>query len=189
MAVTAAPRRSEFGAGELFLADSRLAFVALNEARYRVLRRVFGVSRAQANLLTFVLALNASHAAAVTAEKVVTAPFRVAKVDVVISGFTMREAAVGAAGPRAAAVSPFATLLLIAVAGGMALPTLRRAAHQARLLERRIRTLRERQYSSARQFMADGARKLRRDDEARATGDDEGVEAIPALERAEPALA
>jgi hypothetical protein len=189
MAVAAAPRRSEFGAGELFLADSRLAFVVLNEVRHRALRRMFGVNRDQANLLTLVLVLSGSHVAVVTAEKVVTAPFRVAKVDLVIGGFTMREAAVGAAGPSAAAVSPFGTLLLIAVAGGMALPTLRRAARQARLLERRIRTLRERQYSNARQFMADSARKLRRDDEAPSTGDDEGIAVVVARERAKPALA
>jgi hypothetical protein len=51
------PRRADFGAGQLFLADSRLAFHVLNYARRRALARAFGVTPAQANLLTFVLAL------------------------------------------------------------------------------------------------------------------------------------
>jgi len=47
-------------------------------------------------------------------------------------------------------VAPFVTLLGIAIAGGVAIPKLRRAAHRLRAAERRVRTLRERQYSMAR---------------------------------------
>jgi len=55
MAATAAGPRVDFGAGQLFLADSRLAFAVLNHVRVRTLRRVFGISREDANLLTLVL--------------------------------------------------------------------------------------------------------------------------------------
>ena len=50
-------RRSDCGAGRLFLADSRLAFGMVNYARYQALNRVFGVQREYANLFTFVLLL------------------------------------------------------------------------------------------------------------------------------------
>lgn len=135
------------------LSDSRLAFAVLNHVRYRVLMRVFGVSREQANLLTFILALGAGHTAVTTAGRVVRAPFRVNKSDLAIGGFAMREAAIGVAGPSASEVSPFATLLTVALAGGVAIPTLRRATRRLRAAERRVRTLRERQYSVARRAM------------------------------------
>src|SRR5437762_783991 len=124
MAVTVAPGRSDFGAGQLLLADSRLAFTVLNHVRYRVLMRVFGVSREQANLLTLVLVLTAGHGALTTAGRVVKAPLRINGTDLVAGGFLMREGAMGVAGPSAAEVSPFATLLGLAIAGGIAIPTL-----------------------------------------------------------------
>jgi hypothetical protein len=154
MAATAASSRSDFGAGQLFLADSRLAFTVVNHVRCRLLMRVFGVSREQANLLTFVLAIGASHVALTTAGRVVRAPFRVDGADVAMGGFAMREAAIGVAGPSAGEISPFATLLMIGLAGGIAIPRLRRAGRRLRVAERRVRTLRERQYSAARRAMA-----------------------------------
>src|SRR5213592_3344472 len=143
MAATAAGDRPAFGAGQLFLADSRLAFVVLNEARYRVLGRVFGVSREQANLLTFALALVGFEGAVTTAGRVIRVPLQVSRADFAIGGFMSREAAIGVAGPSAGEVSPFATLMTIAVVGGLALPTLRRTARRLREAERRVRTLRE----------------------------------------------
>ena len=158
MAVTDAPSRSDFGAGHLFLADSRLAFTVLNQVRYGVLMRVFGVSRAQANLLTFVLALAGGQTAVTTAGRVARAPLRVSKMDVAMGGFTMRQGAIGIAGPSAAGVSPFATLVGLAIVSGVAIPALRRGAHRLRAGERRVRTLRERQYSAAsRSFSGGGA--------------------------------
>ena|SRR5436190_4836580 len=165
MAATAGRDRSGFGAGELFLADSRLAFVVLNEVRHRTLARAFGVSRPEANLLTLVLALVGFEGAVTTAGRVIRAPLQISRGDLVIGGFMGREAAIGAAGPSAAEVSPFATLMVIAVAGGLALPALRRTARRLRATERRIRTLRENQYANARRAMED--RLVRRSDEVR----------------------
>jgi hypothetical protein len=150
MAATTPPRPSDFGAGQLFLADSRLALAVLNELRYRTLTHLFGVSRSQANLLTLVLVVGAGHTAVATAGRVVRAPLRITGADIAIGGVAMREAAVGVAGPSASEVAPFVTLLGIAIAGGVAIPKLRRAAHRLRAAERRVRTLRERQYSMAR---------------------------------------
>ena len=154
MAATPATSRSQFGAGELFLADSRLAFAVLNVARVRILQRLFGISPQQANLLTFVMAVTAGHTAAKTAGRVVSAPLRISGMDVAMGSFLAREGAVGVAGPSAGEISPFATLVTIGLAGGLAIPALRRLSHTLRATERRVRTLRERQYSNARQAMA-----------------------------------
>ena len=70
--------------------------------------------------------------------------------DAVIGGFAMREAAMGASGPAAAEISPFATLMAIALLGGLAVPTLRRSLRRMRAIEHRVRSLRERQFASAR---------------------------------------
>src|SRR6476661_7082420 len=141
MAATAPLRPSKFGAGQLFLADSRLAFAVLNELRYRALTHMFGVTRPQANVLTLVLAVGAGHTAVATAGRVVRAPLRITGGDVAMGGLAMRAAAVGVAGPTASEVTPFATLIGIAIAGGVAIPKLRRAAHRLRAAERRVRTL------------------------------------------------
>jgi hypothetical protein len=148
-----ADKRSDFGVGELFLADSRLAFMVLNEARHRTLRRIFGVSREQANLLTFAVAFTGFHGAANVAGRVVHAPFQISGADLAIGGFLGREGAIGVAGPNAAAVSPFATLLTIGIFGGLAYPALRRTARRMRAAERRLRSLRESQYATARRAM------------------------------------
>ena len=119
---TASARGAKFGAGRLLVSDSRLTLGALNYARHRTLYRVFGVSRAEANLLTFVLALVA-----------------------------VREAALGIAGPGVREGGPFvATLLAAALIAGLAAPGLRRAASRMRAAEHRLRVERERRYSDAR---------------------------------------
>ena len=96
---TASARGAKFGAGRLLVSDSRLTLGALNYARYRALHRVFGVSRAEANLLTFVLALAAVDPAARVARRVARAPRALTGAGSGMSGFTVREAALGIAGP------------------------------------------------------------------------------------------
>jgi hypothetical protein len=153
MGAAPAGRREDFGAGSLFLADSRLLFVVLNQLRYRGLHRAFGVSREQANLLTLVLVLVGAQGTWTKAGRVVRAPLQLSPMDGAIGAFTLREAAGGIAGREARAVSGFATLLTVALVGGLALPVARRTAHRLRAVERRLRTARENQYASARRAM------------------------------------
>ena len=150
MAAMTANPRADFGAGQLFLADSRLGFAVLNHVRVGTLQRVFGISREQANLLTLVLLLTGTGTAVTTAGRVVKAPLRLSGMDAAIGGFAMRAAAMGASGAAAAEISPFGTLLTIALLGGLAMPTLRRSMRRIRDIEHRVRVLRERQYASAR---------------------------------------
>src|SRR4051794_36312338 len=85
-------------AGEVFLADSRLALLLLNQARYALLGRLFGTSREQANLLTVVLALIVADGAYVTARQVARAPLRISGADAGIGGVLVREGAAGGGG-------------------------------------------------------------------------------------------
>lgn len=149
MATTSA-RRAGFGAGRLFVSDSRLAIGSLNYARHRALHRVFGVSRTEANLLTFVLALGVAGPASRAAHQVVRAPRGLSSAGTAMGGFTLREAVLGVAGPGVREVPLVGTLLAVALIGGLAVPGLRRAAGGMRAAEHRLRVERERRYSDAR---------------------------------------
>jgi hypothetical protein len=144
-----ASAESAFGAGRLFLADSRMAFLLLNHFRYLALRRFFGVSREQANALTFVLAVGAAGGAYEAGRRVVRAPLRVSGRDVAIGGFALGEAALGLAGPANRSTRGFAALVAFALVGGLAVPGLTRAAHRLRATEQRLRSRRIGRYVAA----------------------------------------
>jgi len=144
-------------AGQVFLADSRLALLLLNHARYALLRRLFGTSREQANLLTVVLALIVADGAYVTARQVARAPLRISGADAGIGGFMIREAALGVGGPPMRAVPLSGALVALAVLGGVAVPGLRRSVRGIRVAEHRVRLQRMRVYSAAAEARARAA--------------------------------
>jgi hypothetical protein len=150
----AAPAPEKFGTTQLFLADSRLALLVLNYARLAVIRSVFGVSREQANLLTFVLALGAAETAYATASRVLRTPLRVREAHVGIAALALRETALGIAGPAARETPGFGPLLAVGVLGGLALPAVRRVTRALRDEERRTRLRRASRYSAARRGLA-----------------------------------
>jgi hypothetical protein len=147
-------RRSDFGAGRLFLADSRLALGALNYGRHQALNRVFGVQREQANLVTFVLLLSAGPPAVAGLWRAVRAPLAMATgMNAAVGAFALREATRDVAGPGASEVPHVEALLALAVAGGLAIPQLRRALRAVREAEHRVRGQRESMYDTARVAM------------------------------------
>jgi hypothetical protein len=147
-------RRSDFGAGRLFLADSRLALGALNYGRYQALNRVFGVQREQANLLTFVLLVSAGPPAVAGLWRAVRAPLAMATgVNAAVGAFGLRGATRGVVGPGASEVPHVEALLALALAGGVAIPQLRRAFRGVREAEHRVRQQRESMYRRARVAM------------------------------------
>src|SRR4051794_17919322 len=104
MAGTAAPGSTSHRdprAAQVFLGDARLAVTALNQGRHFALNRVFGVSREQANLLTFALALAVAEGAYATTRRVVEAPFPLSGSDATLGGVLAREAVLDIAGPAA----------------------------------------------------------------------------------------
>jgi hypothetical protein len=142
--------RPEFGAGQLFLTDSRLAFAVLNHLRYQALNRVFGVSRDQANMLTFVLLLSAAEGAHETARRIRGMRLRVSGPNAALGTIMLREAALGVAGPSAREVPGFGMLVAFAMLGGLGAPALWRTVQRMRAAERRVRRERIRRYVAAR---------------------------------------
>ena len=131
-------------AAATFISDARLALAFLNHARYFTLKRVFGVSREQANLLTFVLALGGLDVTAAGVRRVARAPYQLSGSDTLMGGFLLREGAFGIAGQSARRVPLAGGLLVTAMLGSLAVPELRKAAHrtleaQQRVREQRIR--------------------------------------------------
>ena len=83
-----------------FASDVRLVLAVLNQARYPLMRRVFGVSREQVNLLTFVLALSAAGATFEAIQRFIRHPWPLDGPDTAIAAAVVREAGFGIAGPN-----------------------------------------------------------------------------------------
>jgi len=138
-----------FGAGHLFLADSRMALALLNYARHRALERWFGVPREHANIVTFALALGAADAAYETARVITRAPLLPSPADAAIGAIGLRDAALTLAGPADRSGPLVGSLLAFAVAGGLALPVLRQMSGRLRATENRLREQRIGRYRAA----------------------------------------
>jgi hypothetical protein len=130
---------AEFGTPQLFRSDSRLAFAVLNHLRYQALNRVFGISRDQANVLTVVLLLSAADGTYEAVRRVSGMRLRVDGTDAGLGMIALRDAVLGVAGPSARQVPGAGTLLAMAILGGLAAPSLRRAAQSMRAAEQRLR--------------------------------------------------
>jgi hypothetical protein len=143
---TSSARTRQHGAARAFVSDARLAATAANQLRLLGLRRVFGVSRTEANALTFVLALTAADGSLRAARRVTRAAVP-ARGDAAMGGFLLREGALGVAGPAAREFPFVGSLLAGAMIAGVALPELRRAAIGLRAAERRVREQRIRVYA------------------------------------------
>lgn len=115
-----------------FVSDARLVLALLNRARYPVLRHVFGVSPAEVNLLTFVLALGAAHATYDAVRRFMRHPWPLDGPDTAFAGLFVREIGFGIAGPRAREIDQFGALIAVAAIGSVTLPGVRRALHGMR---------------------------------------------------------
>jgi hypothetical protein len=140
---------AHFGSGRLLLADSRFAFAVVNRGRRWAIARVFGLTGPQADMLSFVLALGAVEATLEGLRRAIAKPFGLTGPDAVMGAFTLREGTLAIAGPAAREAPGFAALVMLAVIGGVGLPGLRRARHNLRVLERRVRSERIRRYREA----------------------------------------
>ena len=127
-----------FDRADLFLADTRLAFLFLNEGRHRVVHRVFGVSRENENLLTLVLALSATSAALEGARRL-TRPIRVSGEQVGVGAIAVRQAGMVVGGPTVGATPMFGALVAFALVTRVAIPKVESAARAARAAEQRVR--------------------------------------------------
>src|SRR5690349_5526368 len=118
--VTAGP--ATISAERAFLYDVRLVLAVLNQARYPLFRRVFGVSRDQVNLLTFVLALSVAGATLDALDHFIHHPWPLDGADTAIAAYVVREAGFGIAGPEVRKAHLFGALIAAAAAASLALP-------------------------------------------------------------------
>jgi hypothetical protein len=107
--------------------DLRISFLMLNEARYRAMAALFGLSREQTNLASLVLLGTVAHAIRERAHRMMVAWPAPTAGDSVLGVATLREAVQTVAGPASRDTSMFGTLVAIAAAGGVCLPLARRS--------------------------------------------------------------
>jgi hypothetical protein len=126
------------GGARLLAGDARVAFVLVNEARYRAMANVFGATREQANLATFIAGLVLVHQVHERWRRLMDAPMAPSFPDEVIGTAVVRELLSRAAGPGVSDSPQLSNLLLAAVVatGGApvvvrALRGLRKAGHGA----------------------------------------------------------
>jgi hypothetical protein len=133
-----------------FGSDAAMALAVINEARYLVLRRYFGISREQANVLTAVVVFAGADAAYATMRHAVQSPLGVTGADATLGALVLRELGYSFAGPGAREVPFFGALVAAGVLGGLALPSVREGLRHLRRTERRIREHRLRVYNTGR---------------------------------------
>jgi hypothetical protein len=130
-------RADEQGA-TLLLSDLRVAYLLLNEARYRTLERVLGVSREQANAVTLIALLMLAESTRGRAEQLraVQPPSRT---DALLGAAALREGVYGIAGTTADQTRMFGVLIALAVMGRLSLPAIRHGIHGVRTESHRLR--------------------------------------------------
>jgi hypothetical protein len=143
----------DFNELNLFLADARLALGVANTLRYQALAKAFGVSREQANVLTFVILVGAGDILYVGAKQLARAPISINRGDAVIGALALREGALSLAGPGVRAIPGLGALMALGLLGGVVLPRVRRAIRRFRETEHRLRAERIRRYNEARRRM------------------------------------
>jgi hypothetical protein len=136
-AATRTPGREPDGGRELFLIDMGAGFALANEARHRTLERVFGIQRADANLLTAILGLMVANsvyekASAAKPPKPPSIP------NWAIGVGALRETIYGVAGPASRDTPLGGTLIALAVLVGLTREPVTRSLHGARTSSRRM---------------------------------------------------
>ncbi|MGZ6565584.1 MAG: hypothetical protein ACXVH3_38410 [Solirubrobacteraceae bacterium] len=127
----------EFGGARLLVSDIRLAFMLLNEARYRTLELV-GVPRDQANVATLVAIMMAADAIQTAKQSLVNAP-RPSRADALLGAAAGNEL-LNAIGGAPARKSPlFGPLLALALLATLSRPAVSRSIDGIRALSHHAR--------------------------------------------------
>src|SRR5689334_11241421 len=126
---------ANFGLGRLILTDTRLGLLVLNEIRHWGLNRVFGTSRAQANVLSLVLVLLAARTAHDVKQQMPPMP-HVSAGGTGRTAYVLYEAAIGYAGPQSRTTPLIAVPIATGLLGAVLLGGVRRAVRGARAAER-----------------------------------------------------
>jgi hypothetical protein len=123
---------------KLLFGDARVAFLLLNEARYRTLERLFGVGKDQANAATLVVGLVLADALREPAARMLRGPGFPSFGDASIGASALREVVYGIAGPSSRDAPLVGTLIAVGVFGHLARPLVGQAVHGIRDSSRRF---------------------------------------------------
>lgn len=133
-----APDQTEGAGGiRLLLSDVRVAGLVLNEARYRALEQLLGVSRDQANAATFVMVLMLAESLHEKGTRL--RPALPSLGDTALGLSTVREGIYGLAGPSTRDTPLVGTLVSLALVAAIARPGVRAAVHGVRSSSDRMR--------------------------------------------------
>ncbi|MGZ4288903.1 MAG: hypothetical protein ACXVXL_31530 [Solirubrobacteraceae bacterium] len=138
MAARAAGRREQgiapegVGSARLLVSDVRTAFLLLDEARYRAVKRLFGVSRDDSWAVTLIGLAVLAQAAHDKSDQMLRGPGGPTRADVALGAAALRELLAGIPGPSSRDTPPVATLVTIAVVGALVRPGLSRTVHGIR---------------------------------------------------------
>jgi hypothetical protein len=121
---------SSIGAGRMFFGDAIIAFLLVNEARRRIVMRVFGVSREDANPVTVVAAGTLAGGVHAGAARVLSAAVP-SVAAVAIGAAALKEATHTVAGESSRSTPVFEALLAFAVLGTVFGPAVRGSFHGA----------------------------------------------------------
>jgi hypothetical protein len=118
-------RDEDPGGVRLLVNDAGVACLLLNEARYRVVARLFGVPRDQSFLVTVIALGTLAGALHDRAARVLAAPGTPSLGDTVLAAGVLKESVHGIAGAWSKDTPLFNTLVAIAMLGTLARPVLR----------------------------------------------------------------
>ena len=124
--------REDVGGSTLLLSDVRLAFLVINDVRYRVVERLFHVPREQVNLATVVGLLVLAEGVGAHGRRLRGAAGAPSLADDVLGAAVMNEVLSGIAGPSSRDAPVLGALLALAAIGGVARATVGKSVRSAR---------------------------------------------------------
>lgn len=122
----------DVGGARLLVSDARVALLLLDEARYRVVNRLFGVDRDQSWPVTLIALAVLASAAHEKSDQMLKGPGGPTRTDMAFGVVGLRELLARISGPPSQDTPLLSTLVTIAVVGAVARPILSRAAHRIR---------------------------------------------------------
>lgn len=128
-----------FAGAKLLATDARVALLLLREIRGRVCEGLFGVSRDDSALVTFIALATLAHAVRNSVHDAITAPGAPTWNDAVIGVGALKEGAHWIAGDWSRDVPVVPALIVAAVIGQHLRPWLRISLHDVKAVSRQIR--------------------------------------------------
>jgi KaiC/GvpD/RAD55 family RecA-like ATPase len=130
--VREAAREELFGGARLVVADMRVAYLLLNQARARVITRMFGITGPGSGLVTIIALGIAAETAQRTVRRALAAPGAPELGQAALGASVLTESARWIAGPGTGEFPLFGPLILLAVAGHVMRPAVRSTVHSVR---------------------------------------------------------